>query len=80
VQAYEGSTIRVAAHTSGAQAPDEESEVALQLAKTVEQYLASALRRRYRWVSVGYGSTRPLVAVDNLENQARNRRIEIAVD
>lgn len=80
LQAYEGSTIRVAAYTSGAQSPDEERELAFQLAKTVEQYLASALRGRYRWVSVGYGSTRPLVAVDNLENQARNRRIEIAVD
>ncbi|NEQ62983.1 MAG: OmpA family protein, partial [Moorea sp. SIO4A1] len=31
----------------------------------------------YRWLIIGYGETRPLVANDTEVNQQRNRRVEI---
>ena len=77
---HKGATIRIAAHTDISNSPSESRELSFQLARTVEQYLASSLRGNYRWVSIGYGQTRPLVANNTEGNRQRNRRIEIAVD
>ena len=77
---HKGATIRIAAHTDISNSPSQSRELSFQLARTVEQYLASSLRGNYRWVSIGYGQTRPLVANNTDGNRQRNRRIEIAVD
>lgn len=77
---HKGATIRIAAHTDISKSPSQSRELSFQLARTVEQYLASSLRGNYRWVSIGYGQTRPLVANNTDGNRQRNRRIEIAVD
>ncbi|MBP0018878.1 MAG: OmpA family protein [Cyanobacteria bacterium SBLK] len=77
---YKGATIRIAAHTDASNSPSQSRELSFQLARTVEQYLASSLRGNYRWISIGYGQTRPLVANNTDGNRQRNRRIEIAVD
>ncbi|MEM9540447.1 MAG: OmpA family protein [Cyanobacteria bacterium P01_E01_bin.42] len=77
---YKGATIRIAAHTDASNSPSQSRELSFQLARMVEQYLASSLRGNYRWVSIGYGQTRPLVANNTDGNRQRNRRIEIAVD
>jgi len=73
------STILIAAHTDAKDA-DDDRELSFRRAKAVEQYLARALGDRYRWLVIGYGGTRPVVANDTSANQQRNRRIEIAVD
>ncbi len=77
---YPSSTIRIAAYTDAAGEPEDNRELSFRRAKAVEQYLASALGRQYRWLVVGYGETRPLVANDTDANQQRNRRVEIAVN
>lgn len=77
---HKGATIRIAAHTDPSNSPSESRELSFQLARIVEQYLASSLRGNYRWVSIGYGQSRPLVANNTDNNRQRNRRIEIAVD
>ena len=77
---HKGATIRIAAHTDTRNSPSESRELSFQLARTVEQYLASSLRGNYRWVSIGYGQAHPLVANNTDSNRQRNRRIEIAVD
>lgn len=78
------STILIAAHTDSKTAndknADDDRELSFRRAKAVEQYLARALGDRYRWLVIGYGGTRPVVANDTSANQQRNRRIEIAVD
>jgi outer membrane protein OmpA-like peptidoglycan-associated protein len=38
------------------------------------------LGTQYRWLTVGYGQTSPLVPNTTVSNQQRNRRVEIAVD
>ncbi len=77
---YPSSTIRIAAHTDTAREDEENRELSFRRAKSIEQYLARALGTQYRWLVVGYGETRPLVANDTNANQQRNRRIEIAVN
>lgn len=77
---YPATTIRIAGHTDPTQAIDENRELTFRRAKTVEQYLARTLGDQYRWLVIGYGGTRPLMANDTPVNQQRNRRIEIAVN
>lgn len=77
---YPTSTIRIAAHTDATHEAEENRELSFRRAKAVEQYLAKALGNQYRWLTVGYGETRPLVPNDTVSNQQRNRRVEIAVD
>jgi outer membrane protein OmpA-like peptidoglycan-associated protein len=82
LRSYPSSTIRIAVHTDVDSDLDTSRELSFRRAKAVQQYLASALGEQYRWLVVGYGGTRPLVANDNdLDgNQQRNRRVEIAVE
>lgn len=77
---YPASTIRIASHTDAILSTEDNRELSFRRAKTVEQYLARALGNGYRWLVVGYGETRPLVANDSNANRQRNRRVEIAVD
>lgn len=77
---YPGSTIRIAAHTDTGSEAEEKRELSFRRAKAVEQYLSNALGNQYRWLSVGYGDSRPIVTNDSVPNQQRNRRVEIAVD
>ncbi|MEQ8462027.1 OmpA family protein [Coleofasciculus sp. E1-EBD-02] len=77
---YPSSTIRIAAHTDSQGEPEDNRELSFRRAKAVEQYFARALGDDYRWLVVGYGEIRPLVANDTDANQQRNRRIEIAVE
>lgn len=77
---YPGSTIRIAAHTDTGSETEEKRELSFRRAKAVEQYLSNALGNQYRWLSVGYGDSRPIVTNDSPPNKQRNRRVEIAVD
>jgi len=80
LRGYPSSTIRITAHTNADSNADADRELSFRRAKAVQQYLASALGEQYRWIVVGYGGTRPLVANDTDANRQRNRRVEIAVD
>ncbi|WP_293040097.1 MULTISPECIES: OmpA family protein [unclassified Moorena] len=80
LQAYPSSTIRIAIHTDNPREAKENRNLSFKRAKAVQQYLSSALDDPYRWLIIGYGETRPLVANDTEVNQQRNRRVEIAVD
>ena len=77
---YSASTIRISAHTDNLGETEDNRELSFRRAKAVEQYFARALGEQYRWLVVGYGETRPLVANDTDANRQRNRRIEISVD
>jgi outer membrane protein OmpA-like peptidoglycan-associated protein len=80
LRGYPSSTIRIAAHTDAKSSADAERELSFRRAKVIQQYLANALGEQYRWLVVGYGGTRPLIANDTDANRQRNRRVEIAVD
>ncbi len=77
---YPGSTIRISAYTDTTGKPEDNRELSFRRAKAVEQYLSRALGDQFRWLVVGYGETRPLVANDTTDSQERNRRVEIAVN
>lgn len=77
---YPAKTIRIAAHSDGTLKPEESRELSFRRAQAVHQYLTRALGDQYRWLVLGYGATRPLVANDTTSNQQRNRRIEISVN
>lgn len=80
LRGYPSSTIRITAHINTNNNADADRELSFRRAKAVQQYLVSALGDQYRWVVVGYGGTRPLIANDTDANRQRNRRVEIAVD
>ncbi|MGB0560999.1 MAG: OmpA family protein [Spirulinaceae cyanobacterium] len=80
LQQHEGATIRIAGHMDIGNSPEANREQSFQMAQAVEQYLASSLRGRYRWLAVGYGETRPLIESADPAQAQRNRRLEIAVD
>jgi outer membrane protein OmpA-like peptidoglycan-associated protein len=77
---YPSSTIRITAYTDDVGEAEDNRELSFRRAKAVEQYLARTLGKQNRWLAVGYGKTRPLVANDTNANQQRNRRVEIAVN
>ncbi|MBD2464630.1 OmpA family protein [Oscillatoria sp. FACHB-1407] len=85
LQRYPGAVVRIASHTASATPPDASNAArdrsrSLAQAQTIETYLSDTLGDRYHWVSIGYGSTRPLVPNDSPLNQQSNRRIEITVE
>jgi peptidoglycan-associated lipoprotein len=77
---YPKATIRISAHTDNLGNAKENRVLALQRAQAIEQYLSAALGDRYRWISVGYGQSRPLVENNSDLNRQRNRRIEVAIE
>ncbi|MEP0800894.1 OmpA family protein [Funiculus sociatus] len=76
---YQDATIHIAAHTDDAGEAKDNTEKSFLLARTVEQYLSTALGKQYRMVVIGYGETFPLVINDSDINRQRNRRIELIV-
>ncbi|MBD1932937.1 MULTISPECIES: OmpA family protein [Cyanophyceae] len=76
---YQDATIHIAAHTDDAGEAKDNTEKSFLLARTVEQYLSTALGKQYRMVVIGYGESFPLVINDSDTNRQRNRRIELIV-
>ena len=79
LQPYQGETIIVAAHTDLPQ-QQQNHQLSFQRAKAVEYFLVNALGDSYRWLVVGYGSSRPLASNDTETHRQLNRRVEIAVN
>lgn len=80
IQNYPGATIRINAHTDNSSETNANRSISMQRAQTLEQYLKNILGDRYRWVSMGYGDSRPLVENNNDTSRQRNRRIEISIE
>ena len=80
LESYRGATIQIAGHTDNVGEAQANRDLSFNQAQAVQDYLTDVLGDRYRWVSVGYGSARPLVANDSDANRQRNRRVEISID
>lgn len=77
---YGAATLVVGSHTDGAASPDLASQLTLQQAIAVQQYLTPQLEGAgIRWVPVGYGQTRPTTAGTTPADQQRNQRVEIGI-
>ena len=77
---YGAATLLVGSHTDGIADPNQASQITLQQAVAVEQYLAPQLEGSgTRWVSVGYGQTRPSTGGNTPDDQQRNQRVEIGI-
>ncbi|WP_083887125.1 OmpA family protein [Nodosilinea nodulosa] len=77
---YGVATLLVGSHTDTTTDPKLASQLTLQQALAVQQYLAQQLEgSRHRWVTVGYGNSRPLTAAPDPAAQGRNRRVEIGI-
>lgn len=77
---YGAATLLVGSHTDGAASPDLASQLTLQQAIAVQQYLTPQLEGGgIRWVPVGYGQTRPTTAGTTAADQQRNQRVEIGI-
>lgn len=77
---YGAATLLVGSHTDGAASPDLASQLTLQQAVAVQQYLTPQLEGSgIRWVPVGYGQTRPTAVGTTPTDQQRNQRVEIGI-
>lgn len=77
---YGAATLLVGSHTDGASSPDLASQLTLQQAVAVQQYLTPQLEGGgIRWVPVGYGQTRPTAVGTTPADQQRNQRVEIGI-
>jgi outer membrane protein OmpA-like peptidoglycan-associated protein len=77
---YGAATLLVGSHTDGASSPDLASQLTLQQAVAVQQYLNPQLEGGgIRWVPVGYGQTRPTAVGTTPADQQRNQRVEIGI-
>ena len=74
-----GTTIQVTAHTNLGGDVDRDRILSFQQAKVIREYLATQLGDRFRFVTIGYGNTRPLTTT-TAAGQPENRRIEIIVE
>jgi len=74
-----GTTVQVAVHSNLAGEAESDRRLSFQQAKTIREYLATQLGDRFRFVAIGYGSTRPLFVAEG-NNRPENRRIEIIVE
>lgn len=72
-----GTTVQVTVHNNLSGEPSNDRRLSFQQAKAIREYLATQLGDRFRFVAIGYGSTRPLVAITD---RPENRRIEIIVE
>lgn len=80
MSSYEGSTVRISAHTDNVGDAQDNLQLSLQRARVVKQYLAAEMGDNYRWIAIGYGESRPLVGNDTDRKRQRNRRIKISID
>jgi peptidoglycan-associated lipoprotein len=76
---YPGATIQIAAHTDDMGEATDNRELSFRRAQAAEQYLFTALEKKFHMIVVGYGETFPLVENNSDTNRQRNRRIEIAI-
>lgn len=77
---YPGATIQVAGHTDSQGAGADDRSRSFEQATAVAQYLSNQLGEDYRWMVLGYGSSRPVADNTSDLNRQRNRRIEIVID
>ncbi|WAL58734.1 OmpA family protein [Thermocoleostomius sinensis] len=80
LQRYPNATIRVIGHTDSQGSTQGDRTRSFEQATAVTQYLSNQLGEGYQWVTVGYGSSLPLVENTSAINHQRNRRIEIIID
>ncbi|MBD1839778.1 OmpA family protein [Coleofasciculus sp. FACHB-64] len=76
---YPGATIQIAAHTDDNGEATDNQALSFRRAQAAEQYLFTALEKKYRMIVVGYGESFSLVENNSDTNRQRNRRIEIAI-
>ncbi len=73
-------TLLVGSHTDGAMNAEAARQLTFQQALAVQQHLEPQLADvGLRWVTLGYGKTRPVVVGDAPGNQQRNQRLEIGI-
>lgn len=80
LQRYPNATIRVVGHTDSQGSTQGDRTRSFEQATAVTQYLSNQLGEGYQWVTVGYGSSLPLVENTSAINRQRNRRVEIVID
>ncbi|MDI9634946.1 OmpA family protein [Geitlerinema splendidum] len=80
LQNHPQAAVRIAAHTDNTSDAETNQILSLERAQAVQQYLTDRLNTQYRWTTIGFGETRPLVDNDTEVNRQRNRRIEISID
>lgn len=76
---YPGATLLVGSHGSASSDPTAERERTFHQAVAVRDYLDQRLGKDFRWVTIGYGQSRPRVGSQDPAAQARNQRVEIAI-
>jgi len=74
---YSGATVVVGVHTDGVGLESDNRVLSFRQAEALTQYLSGQLDKKYHWLTVGYGETKPLVPNDSKTNRQRNRRVEI---
>jgi len=73
-------TFLVGSHTDGDLSAEEARTLTFQQSLAVQAYLAAQLEdTNSRWLTVGYGKTRPTSVGDAPGTEARNQRIEIGI-
>jgi OOP family OmpA-OmpF porin len=69
-------TLRVEGHTDNTNAESANQKLSEQRAFAVCKWLVENGIDCKRLIAVGFGSTKPIAANDNIENRAKNRRME----
>ncbi|MEB3164533.1 MAG: OmpA family protein [Prochlorothrix sp.] len=76
---YPGAQVTIAAHTDDIGATQTNLTLSLRQSRTLAQYLENHLGSQYRWNTLGYGESQPLVDNSTNSNRQRNRRLEIQI-
>ena len=76
---YPNATILIGSHTDDHMEPSQSLNLAFQQANALRAYLAGNLPD-HRWITIGYGQSRPITDNSTSQLRQRNRRIEIAID
>jgi outer membrane protein OmpA-like peptidoglycan-associated protein len=79
MQKYPDTNILIEGHTDNTGSDAVNQPLSEKRASAVSKYLASQGVAAGRLTTKGYGSTQPKVANDTKENQAKNRRVELAI-
>lgn len=77
---YGAVTFLVGSHTDGDLPAEEARQLTFQQALVIQTYLAAQMEETgSRWLSLGYGKTRPVAVGDAPGTEDRNQRIEIGI-
>ncbi len=82
IEQFPGAEIYIASHTDPAGDSGGERAFSFDRAAQVARYLQERVDRKrgnYRWIAIGYGSTRPLADGTSEIDRQRNRRIELEI-